>query len=86
MKKWRMREMRAATATVYSAQGCADCEKVKQFLASEGVEFEVKDVMTDMEAREAVEKLGFLGIPVTVIGDQAIKGFQLEELKRMIGE
>jgi glutaredoxin len=77
--------MKAATAIVYSAPGCSDCEKVKQLLTTAGVEFEVKDVMTDLEAREAVEKLGFLGIPVTVIGDQAVKGFQPDEIKKMIG-
>ncbi|WP_127585442.1 glutaredoxin family protein [Paenibacillus koleovorans] len=71
-------------AIVYSAKGCQDCEKVKQYLSEQGVAFEVKDVMADVQAREEVEKLGFLGIPVTVIGDQAVKGFQPGELKRMV--
>ncbi|MFK7692163.1 glutaredoxin family protein [Paenibacillus sp. HJGM_3] len=73
-------------AIVYSAPGCQDCEKVKQLLKTEGVAYEVKDVLTDASAREAVEKLGFLGIPVTVVGERAVKGFQPEELKKLLAD
>lgn len=76
--------MSTAKAIVYSAKGCQDCEKVKLLLTTEGVEYEVKDVMSDLSAREAVEKLGFLGIPVTVVGEQAVKGFQPDEIKKML--
>jgi glutaredoxin len=76
--------MKANQAIVYSAAGCQDCEKVKQLLTAEGVKFEVKDVMSDLSAREAVEKLGFLGIPVTVVGEQAVKGFQPDEIKKLL--
>lgn len=69
---------------VYSTAGCSDCNLVKNYLTEQGVPFEVKDVMTSTVYQEEVEKLGFMGVPVTVAGDQAIKGFNLPALKALI--
>lgn len=63
---------------VYSTDGCVECTYVKQMLEQEGVPFEVRDVMTSAVYQEEVEKFGFMGVPVTVFGDQAIKGFTPE--------
>ncbi|WP_078427792.1 glutaredoxin family protein [Alkalihalobacterium alkalinitrilicum] len=68
---------------VYSTDGCVECTFVKQMLEDEGVPFEVRDVMTRREYQIEVEKFGFLGVPVTVVGDKAVKGFT-PELKELI--
>ncbi|MFC3750126.1 glutaredoxin family protein [Paenibacillus sp. GCM10012306] len=69
---------------VYSTTGCSDCNLVKQFLTEQGVAFEVRDIMTNTAYQEEVEKLGFMGIPVTVSGNHAVKGFNHQELKSLI--
>lgn len=69
---------------VYSTAGCSDCNLVKQYLTEQGVPFEVRDVMTSTVFQEEVEKLGFMGVPVTVAGEHVIKGFNLAELKVLI--
>lgn len=69
---------------VYSTAGCSDCNLVKNYLTEQGVPFEVRDVMTSTVYQEEVEKLGFMGVPITVAGDQAIKGFNLPALKALI--
>ncbi|MGD6778973.1 glutaredoxin family protein [Sutcliffiella horikoshii] len=69
---------------VYSAPGCRDCELVKEFLKEHQVSFEVRDLLANREYQEEVEKFGFMGIPVTAVGDQAVKGFNPEELNRLI--
>ncbi len=68
---------------VYSTEGCVDCSYVKQLLKEEGIAFEVRDVFASEEYQKEVEKFGFMGVPVTVIGDQAVKGFT-PELKELI--
>ncbi|MFC0562319.1 glutaredoxin family protein [Halalkalibacter alkalisediminis] len=68
---------------VYSTDGCVECTYVKQMLTDEGVSFEVRDVMASKEYQKEVEKFGFMGVPVTVVGDQAVKGFT-PELKELI--
>ncbi|AIQ44889.1 MULTISPECIES: glutaredoxin family protein [Paenibacillus] len=69
---------------VYSTAGCSDCNQVKQLLTNQGIPFEVRDIMASAVYQEEVEKLGFMGIPVTVSGDRAVKGFNLPELEELI--
>ncbi|MCK0472277.1 glutaredoxin family protein [Halalkalibacter sp. APA_J-10(15)] len=68
---------------VYSADGCVECTYVKQMLENEGIAFEVRDVLKNREYQKEVEKFGFMGIPVTVLGDRAVKGFN-PELKEIV--
>jgi glutaredoxin-like protein NrdH len=69
---------------VYSAKGCRDCDMVKEYLQEKEAAFEVRDIMEKKEYQDEVEKLGFMGIPVTAAGDQAVKGFNPGELNRLI--
>jgi adenosylhomocysteine nucleosidase len=57
---------------------------VKQWLTAKGVAFEVRDVMTSRAYQEEVERFGFMGVPVTVVGDKAVKGFQPDELEKLL--
>ena len=68
---------------VYSTPGCVECNYVKQLLEEEKISFEVRDVMSSVEYQQEVEKFGFMGVPVTVVGDKAIKGFN-PELKELL--
>ncbi len=63
---------------VYSMEDCVECTFVKKVLTEEGISFEVRDITTTEEYKKEVEKYGFLGVPVTVIGDRAVKGFNPE--------
>ncbi|AHV96007.1 glutaredoxin family protein [Paenibacillus sabinae] len=74
----------SAQVIVYSTEGCGDCSRVKQMLQSEGVLFEVRDIMTSETYQQEVESLGFMGIPVTVAGGRAVKGFNRGELKDLL--
>ncbi|WP_243300198.1 glutaredoxin family protein [Bacillus litorisediminis] len=68
---------------VYSTEGCIECNYVKQMLTEEGISFEVRDVMKSEEYQKEVETFGFLGVPVTVVGDKAVKGMT-PELRELI--
>lgn len=63
---------------VYSMEDCVECTFVKKMLTEEGIPFEVRDVMKSEEYKKEVEKYGFLGVPVTVVGDHAVKGLNSE--------
>jgi len=68
---------------VYTTNDCIECTMVKQVLTMEGITFEVRDVSTSAAYQREVEKYGILGVPVTVVGERAIKGFT-NELKELI--
>jgi adenosylhomocysteine nucleosidase len=81
----RMLRSLAPAVIVYSTKNCIDCDMVKQWLTAKGVPFEVRDVMTSRAYQEEVERFGFMGVPVTVVGDKAVKGYQPEELEKLLG-
>ncbi|MCM3690643.1 glutaredoxin family protein [Neobacillus niacini] len=63
---------------VYTTNDCIECTMVKKVLTEEGIAFEVRDISTNEDYRTEVEKYGFLGVPVTVLGNKAVKGFTNE--------
>jgi glutaredoxin len=48
---------------------------VKEFLSQRGVTFTVRLVDEDDAAYDALLALGYRAVPVTVIGEQTVKGF-----------
>lgn len=81
----RMLAAMSPAVIVYSTKNCVDCDMVKQWLTANGIAFEVRDVMTSRAYQKEVERFGFMGVPVTVVGEKAVKGFQPEELKQLVG-
>ena len=71
--------------TVYSTPVCPWCNKVKDFLKENNIEFEEKNVAEDEAARnEMVEKSGQMGVPVTDIDRETIVGFDEEALRKKL--
>jgi glutaredoxin-like protein NrdH len=70
---------------VYSKPHCIECNVLKRFLNDYKIEYEVRDCGAHPEYLEEVKQMGFLGVPVTVVGGKAIHGLQpdaiLEALK-----
>ena len=58
---------------------------MKEFLSTNDIEFEGRDIDTDPEALEEVRQLGYAVAPVTVIGDRVLRGFQPRELSQALG-
>ncbi len=58
---------------------------MKEFLSREGVEYTAKNVDEDDRAYDELLALGFRAVPVTVIGDETVKGFDPVALRRALG-
>jgi glutaredoxin-like protein NrdH len=58
---------------------------VKKVLTEEGISFETRNISLNPEYQKEVEQFGFLGVPVTVLENRAVKGFT-NELKDIIKE
>ena len=53
---------------------------VKEFLSREGHPFDVKNIEEDDAAYDELMKLGARSVPVTVIGDTVVTGFDQARL------
>jgi glutaredoxin 3 len=72
--------------TIYSTPTCHFCHMAKDFLTEKGVEFTDYDVSIDLEKRtEMIDKSGQMGVPVILIGDEMMVGFDKEKLAALAG-
>lgn len=71
---------------IYTTPTCHYCGEVKAFLKSKNVSYDEFNVATDLEKRkEMVDKSGQLGVPVTMIDDKIIIGYDEAALKDALG-
>ena len=74
--------------TVYGAPSCPWCLKLKEWLESKNADFEYIDISKPEnrdKMQEMVQKSGQMGIPVTIINDEAIIGFDKEKISTLAG-
>ena len=70
--------MSDAEIIVYSTPLCAPCEVLKRILATEGLPFEVKDLMVDEVAAELMDQHGIRTVPVLGINGELYSGDDLK--------
>ncbi|MGN7298921.1 glutaredoxin family protein [Ferdinandcohnia sp. SAFN-114] len=63
---------------VYTTNDCVECTFVKKVLTENGIPFDLRNIAENVVYQKEVERFGFLGVPVTVVGDRAVKGFNPE--------
>lgn len=62
--------------TIYSTPTCHFCGLAKEFFKANGVSYEEFNVGSDLAKRaEMIEKSGQMGVPVIMIDDEIIVGF-----------
>jgi glutaredoxin 3 len=58
---------------------------VKEFLSRTGREFTVKNVDEDPTALDELVSLGLMTIPVTIVDDYVVRGFDEAKLRAALG-
>jgi glutaredoxin len=58
---------------------------VKEFLSRNGIEFTVKNVDDDPEAFNEMVSLGLMTIPVTIVNDVVVRGYDEKKLRAALG-
>lgn len=62
------------------------CRRTKEFLSSKGVQYREVNVAEDLEGREELlRRTGKLAVPVTVIDDEVVLGFDPPRLTELLG-
>lgn len=87
---WYTRSITTSTmdkqVTIYSTPTCHFCQMSKDFLKEKGITYTEFDVAHDLEKRqEMIQKSGQMGVPVILVGDELIVGFDKEKLVSTLG-
>jgi len=71
---------------IYTSPTCHFCHAAKDFLDDNSVAYEEYDVLTNVDKRqEMIEKSGQMGVPVIVIDNEVMVGFDEEHMKKLLG-
>ena len=72
--------------TIYSTPTCHFCQMAKEFFKEQGVAYTEFDVAHDLERRqEMIQKSGQMGVPVILVGDEVIVGFDKPKIAKLLG-
>ena len=70
---------------IYSTPTCPYCKRVKDYLTRRGIPYIEHNVALDRDAaKEMVKKSGQLGVPVILIDDEVLIGFNQTPLDRLL--
>lgn len=71
--------------SIYIAAWCPHCRKAKDYLDQLGVQYTVYDIETPT-GQEMFEKLNAPGIPIILVGDYRMDGFNAVQLEKVLCE
>ena len=71
--------------TIYSTPTCHFCNMAKDYFKEHNVQYETFDVSTNADKRkEMMDKSGQLGVPVILVDDQVVVGFNRPKLAQLL--
>lgn len=72
------------TVLLYSSSGCPYCKKARDFLSEHNIAYEDIDVYQSERGREDFRKLGAIGVPIFVVGDTKLIGYEKDQLEDLL--
>ncbi len=71
---------------IYSTPSCHFCHMAKDFFKANNVAYTEYDVAADtVKRQEMIDKTGQRGVPVIIIGDETIIGFNQPKIAELLG-
>ena len=81
-----MNQKTQKNVTIYSTPTCHFCHMAKEFFDEKGIAYTDYNVLTDLEKRqEMVNVSGQMGVPVIVIDDEVMVGFDEARVSELLG-
>ena len=74
------------TVIIYTTVTWPWCVRVKEYLSQKGVTYTEYDVANDREkAKEMIHKSGQMGVPVILVDNEVVIGFNKAKLDELLG-
>lgn len=71
-------------ATIYTTNSCIYCIKAKNYLSEKKIEYVEKNIQEDSSAREELLSMGYRTVPVILLGEEEIVGFNKDKIDKII--
>ena len=72
---------------IYSTPTCPYCKRAKDYLSQKGIPYVDYNVAQDRDkASEMIQKSGQMGVPVIIVDEQVIVGFNQAKLDELLSK
>ena len=72
---------------IYSTPACPYCKRAKDYLSRKGIPYVDYNVAGDREkAKEMIQKSGQMGVPVIIVDDEIVVGFNQAKLDELLSK
>lgn len=72
-------------AVIYTMPDCSYCKKVKEFFQENSIAYQEVNLSIDKEGQAFMQNRGYTALPVTVIGQTEITGYNMNKIKEAFG-
>lgn len=69
---------------MYATSWCPYCAKARRFFASHGIPYTEYDIELDSRAHVEYQRVGGGGVPIILVGEQVVHGFDERRLRRAL--
>lgn len=80
------RPAEAARVVMFSTPSCGYCVKAKNYFRQKGVAFEELNINASEDARRRFQDLGGRGVPLILIGERKINGFDQQAIQAALSK
>lgn len=70
---------------IYTSDGCGFCHMAKDFFEENSIKYTEHNISKDMQARKELVKKGYMSVPLIIIDDEEILGFEKERVEKLLG-
>ncbi|QMU60896.1 MAG: glutaredoxin family protein [Gammaproteobacteria bacterium] len=70
---------------LYATSWCGYCEKTRELLNENNIEYHEYDVESSQEGREQYDRLGVKGVPVLLINGEIVAGYDPSKIIKLAG-
>lgn len=76
----------ATEVIVYSSNSCMYCKKLKQYLNENSIAFEERNIDANDAFIDELQALGVSSLPLTLIGETKILGFNTTRIQNALAQ
>jgi glutaredoxin len=73
------------TVVLYATSWCGYCKMTREFFAANGIRYTEEDIEQSSTALQRHKKLGGNGVPLIVVGDEVVNGWNEQSLRQLLG-
>lgn len=70
---------------LYATSWCGYCRMTREFFAANGIRYTEEDIEQSSTALQQHRKLGGNGVPLIVVGEEVVKGWNEQALRQLLG-